>query len=67
MFFLCVRSIDDGKILCYFDKMLRLRKLVGWGERLAYWKSSLSLRLFFVFSLVMANFVFVSVLRIVIV
>ena len=38
--------------------MLRLRKLVGWGERLAYWKSSLSLRLFFVFSLVVANFVF---------
>ena len=40
--------------------MLRLRKLVGWGKRLAYWKLSLSLRLFFVFSLVMADFVFVK-------
>ena len=60
MFFLCVRSISDGKFLCCFDKMLCLRKLVGWGKRLAYWKLSLSLRLFFVFSLVMANFVFVK-------
>ena len=57
-FFSRVRSIDDGKILCFFDKMLRLRKLVGWGKRLAYWKPSLSLRLFFVFSLVAASSVF---------